>query len=250
MPSALFKWASMFRPTGGVTDADVKNVMRWVDRDVKSGRITGGFIACEVVDEVPESRHLHMGFEFNKGTYKCSFVKSFITAIRPRTLTADEYAQFTNKKALHSWYNEDYYTNYCAKTFIDNDVQSWSSQCIWFLEWDHENYPPPDDQSQKRPLNPWYADRTKDYLSLQFPTEATEQTCLQLLNRLMYTDKTIVVIDDLTRLKRKCMALAKYINGHADSKTYSISIQLEPNMENLLLGFCSNCFKKVTANIN
>lgn len=225
--TAYFKWGCTFRPTDGVTDDNLKTILRWVQRDVKSGRLTGGFIASEMIDEKKHTKHLHMGFEFAKATYKAAFIKSFVTALKPRILTPDEYAVLNNKDGTKPWYNEDFYSNYCTKTFLPCDEKPWSEQCEWFLPWDPELYPPPDDESGKKPMNVWYADRKREYLAANLKLPATEESCYHFVYALMVVHNKIRIIEDPVILKRKCLRLVDFINGTFCKYQYSQKIKFD-----------------------
>lgn len=212
MPATAYTtWAFTFRPTGGATVEDSSRMLRYLKKKQETGVLHAGFMVEEWIGDDEKSRHLHFGLQFTDGKYKVNLLSMMKVAYAPRVLTDAE--TFVFNRGVKIWYNDNWFDDYCVKNMDLSDPETIPQQCLWFKRWDLESFPTPDDVRSKRPINPWYDDRQKEYLERNLELPATEQSVLRFVDTLQFVDKSIVVIADRLILKRKCVALRFYING-------------------------------------
>lgn len=205
-PKAERMWSFTIRPTDGVTDRDVERFVKWVSK-------FPAMIITELVDRQENTRHIHAAVQFDTPRYKLNLQTGLCTLFSHFT---DE-QKVVLRKGVKLWYNYDLIDNYFTKTspeeggvIIREDL----------ADMDFNLFPPPNDESHKRPISVWFRDREIDFLEKHsdktlwpwYNGKVSEYTILVFINTLMYKDRTIEIICDPKFLKGKVRGLVNYLN--------------------------------------
>lgn len=189
----FFTWAFTVRPLNGVTDDEVAGMLKWVKKFPRAS-----FLAQEYKGG-PETRHLHGAIHFPSKQFSQNVALTICRIFKHRTQQEHKIM----RKGVTLWYNYDWHDQYCDKPdtiFLHDNVP---------LDID---FPPPQDKSACRPVNPWFDAREKEYLELGYPVPARNEDISKFLNIRMYVDREIQVISDPRMYMMKVNGLRNWIN--------------------------------------
>lgn len=216
-PAVLRQCIAFTQNAHPTTDVHVQYILHWLRKQHQiKRRILHYFIILEHKGE--PNQHVHGGYVLATGETISNARNTWVRLL-------SKFPEFDPKvlrDGIVHWYNWNWVTNYAGEikhgkmqlpdqyVEIENTLPS-DPSLIPFAE--------PDDQQDKRPLNPWFEDREAEYLQFHasdpvtYPLPAPQRSVALLIDYLMYDKKSILVISDPRILTNQRKALTKFING-------------------------------------
>jgi len=197
-------WSFTVRPTEGVTEEDVERFVKWTLK-------YKCMIITELVDEKEGTRHIHAAVCYDTPKYKLNLQTSICTLFSHYT----DDQKMVLRKGVKLWYNYELIDEYMRKC----SPEKGGKVIVEDLP-EEFPFPPPDDESHKRPLSVWYRDREKEFLEKHpdktkwpwYEDKVSEMSVLVFIKYLMFDGRTIEVISDPKVLKGKVRSLVCYLN--------------------------------------
>lgn len=201
---SYYTWAITIRPSGGVTDAQVDSVVRWLQK--------ADYAYC-VLHKHDKQRHIHASVFLGKATTRSNLINR-ILAIKDLTLTADETKVLRDGVKIQ--YDSNFMDNYMLthddpRVYLDTLPQDRSILDAY--------YPEKDDQRAKRKFNgdPWFLSMEKAWLDDNGNHWFTKPENLNLkgmeafIHHRMYVSREIRVMVDKKRRTAYAEALVEFI---------------------------------------
>lgn len=197
--TAIRSYAVTLRPYGGVTDSQIKTMVKWVKKN------------CEyffvITEKTMADRHIHAGLFLKKKKTKSNFATDLLRLFSE--LNPEEKSVL--RKGIKMMYNHDFITSYMDK---DDDTVVIESNLPEEATLD-SYYSEVPDIRKKGPVatDPFYANLEKLWWQHKRPIEECNPSNLRnFLMDMMNNERKIRVIADNKKIFMISCALSRYIN--------------------------------------
>ena len=199
MDSPIRSFALTLRPRHGVTDDEIKSLVKWTKKNAEYYYV--------ITEKKDHERHVHAALFLKTKKTRSNFATDMLRLFKH--LDIEEKACL--RGGIKKMYNSDFVTNYLEKdddtVVIEKNLPEISTLDSYFQE-----VPPP---SKKGPAqtDPFYSNLEKLWYQYKRPIEETNPPNLRnFLMNMMNNERKIRVIADNKKIFQISVALSRYIN--------------------------------------